>query len=130
MSFHTLLYFIKKKEKQSVFRYKLAAIVSGMEIFDLHLAYGMNPFGNLSSSNSAWTVLLSIYNLPPWFCNKRKYIMMSILISDPHHPSNCIGVYLRQLVDDLKLFLPPGIKVLDAYKRKTFTLRGMFLHHQ
>jgi hypothetical protein len=26
---------------------------------------GMNPFGDLSSSNSTWPVILTIYNIPP-----------------------------------------------------------------
>jgi hypothetical protein len=64
---------------------------------------GMNQFGNMSSSYSVWLVLMSIYNLPPWICNKRKYIMMSILISGPHQPINDIDVYLKPLMDDFKL---------------------------
>jgi len=32
---------------------------------------GMNPFSNMSSSHSVWPVLLTIYNLPPWVCNKK-----------------------------------------------------------
>ena len=87
---------------------------------------GMNPFGNMSSSHSVWPVLLSIYNLPPWLFTKRKYIMMSMLISGPHQPGNDIDVYLRPLVDDLKLLWSPGVeKVMDGYKREEFNLRGM-----
>ncbi|KAL4563368.1 hypothetical protein LXL04_027409 [Taraxacum kok-saghyz] len=46
---------------------------------------GINPFGNMSSRHSTWPVLLCIYNLPPWLCMKRKYIMMSLLIQGPTH---------------------------------------------
>ena len=28
----------------------------------------MNPFGDLSSSHITWSVILTIYNLPPWLC--------------------------------------------------------------
>ena len=73
---------------------------------------GMNPFGQMSSLHSVWPVLLSIYNVPPWLCNKRKYMMMSILISGPHQPGIDIDVYLRPLVDDLKTPWNDGI---DAY---------------
>ena len=87
---------------------------------------GMNPFGNMSSSHSVWPVLLSIYNLPPWLCNKRKYIMMPLLISGPHQPGNDIDVYLKPLVDDLKQLWSPGVEdVFDGYKQERFTLRGM-----
>jgi len=36
----------------------------------------MNPFGNLSTNDNSWPVLLMIYNLPPWLCIKQKYIML------------------------------------------------------
>jgi hypothetical protein len=39
----------------------------------------MNPFMN----NSTLPIVLTILNLSPWLCNKRKYIMMSGLISEP-----------------------------------------------
>jgi len=52
--------------------------------------------------------------------------MMSMLISGPHQPGNDIDVYLRPLVDDLKLLWSPGVeKVMDGYKREEFNLRGM-----
>ena len=41
---------------------------------------GMNPFGEQSCSHSTWPVTLCIYNLPPWLCMKRKFIMMPVLI--------------------------------------------------
>ena len=55
---------------------------------------GINPFGNLCSSHSSWLVLLMIYNLPPWLCMKRKYIMLCMMIAGPRQPSNDIDVYL------------------------------------
>ena len=69
---------------------------------------GMNPFGQMSSSHSVWPVLVSIYNLPPWLCNKRKYMMMSMIISGPHQPGVDIDVYMRPLVDDLKTLWSEG----------------------
>ena len=79
----------------------------------------------MSTSYSVWHVILSIYNLPPWVCTKRKYMMMSMLISGPHQPGNDIDVYLRPLVDDLKKLWSQGIEVYNGYKHETFTLRGM-----
>ena len=40
----------------------------------------MNPFGDMSTNHSTWPVLLCIYNLAPWLCMKKKYIMMSMII--------------------------------------------------
>ena len=52
--------------------------------------YGMNPFGEQSSSHSTWPVALCIYNLPPWLCMKRKFIMMPVLIQGPKQPGNAL----------------------------------------
>jgi hypothetical protein len=62
---------------------------------------GMNPFGEQSSSHSTWLVTLCIYNLPPWLCMKRKFIMMPVLIQGPKQPGNNIDMYLRPLVEEL-----------------------------
>ena len=44
---------------------------------------GINPFGEQSCSHSTWPVILCIYNLSPWLCMKRKFIMMPVLIQGP-----------------------------------------------
>jgi hypothetical protein len=41
---------------------------------------GMNSFGNFSTNHSTWPVNLGIYNISPWLCMKRKYIMLALLI--------------------------------------------------
>ncbi|WCJ37799.1 hypothetical protein M5689_018900 [Euphorbia peplus] len=86
---------------------------------------GMNPFGTLSTQYNTWPVLLTIYNLPPWLCMKRRYIMLSLLISGPKQPGNDIDVYLAPLIEDLKLLWDEGVPVFDAYSRTDFTLRAM-----
>ncbi|GKA58505.1 uncharacterized protein Tco_0757693 [Tanacetum coccineum] len=86
---------------------------------------GFNPFGNMSSCHSTWPVLLCNYNLPPWLCMKRKYIMMSLLIQGPKQPGNDIDVYLKPLIDDLIKLWELGVKVYDAYSKNYFTLRAM-----
>jgi hypothetical protein len=62
---------------------------------------GMKSFMN-SSTHSTWPIVLLILNLPPWLCNKRKYIMMSGLILGPQELGNDIDTYFRHLVEDLK----------------------------
>ncbi|KAK1645997.1 hypothetical protein QYE76_063802 [Lolium multiflorum] len=87
---------------------------------------GMNPFGEQSSSHSTWPVTLCIYNLPPWLCMKRKFIMMSVLIQGPKQPGNDIDVYLRPLVDELlQLWGRPGVRVWDEHKEEEFDLRAL-----
>ncbi|XP_028758521.1 uncharacterized protein LOC114717527 [Neltuma alba] len=86
---------------------------------------GMNPYGNLNSQHSSWPVLLVIYNLPPWLCMKRKYIMLYLMISGPRQPGNDIDVYLAPLIDDLKMMWEVGVDVFDAYHEESFKLRAM-----
>ena len=64
---------------------------------------GMNPFYEQSSGHSTWPVTLCIYNLPPWLCMKRKFIIMLMHILGPKQPGNDIDVYLKPLIDDLLL---------------------------
>ena len=83
----------------------------------------MNPFGEQSSSHRTWPVTLSIYNLPPWLCMKRKFIMMHVLIQGPKQPGNDIDVYLRPLIDELLiLWNKEGVRVWDEYKQEHFDL--------
>jgi hypothetical protein len=86
---------------------------------------GMNPYGNLSSIHSSWPVLLIIYNLSPSICMKRKYIMLSMMISGPRQPGNDIDVYLSPLIEDLRLLWEEGVDVLDAYSNENFKMRAM-----
>ena len=68
---------------------------------------GMNPFGNLSSNHSSWSVLLV----------KRKYMMLSMMISGPKQPGNDIDVYLNPLIENLKLLWNEGVVV---FKNESF----------
>ncbi|XP_014631515.1 uncharacterized protein [Glycine max] len=87
---------------------------------------GMNPFGTLTTNHSSWPVLLFIYNLPPWLCMKRKYVMLSMMIAGPRQPGNDIDVYLRPLIDDLRKLWDEGVDVWDANLQHAFKLRAMF----
>ena len=87
---------------------------------------GMNPFGEQSCSHRTWAVTLCIYNLPPWLCMKRKFIMMPVLIQGPKQPGNDIDVYLRPLVEELlQLWAKPGVRMWDEHVQKSFDLRAL-----
>jgi hypothetical protein len=87
---------------------------------------GFNPFGEQSSSHSTWPVTLCIYNLPPWLCMKRKFIMMPVLIQGPRQPGNDIDVYLRPLVEELQqLWREEGVTMWDEHKQEEFNLRAL-----
>jgi hypothetical protein len=85
----------------------------------------MNPFTN-SSTHSTWSIVLMILNIPPWLCNKRKYIMMSGLIPRPQQHRNNIDTYFSPLVEDLKeLWYNNEVRVWDEHKREYFGLKAI-----
>ena len=85
----------------------------------------MNPYGSLSTQHSSWPVLQVIYNLPPWLCMKRKYMMLSMMISGPRQPGNDIDVYLSPLTEDLTKLWDEGVLVFDGFRNKTFQMCAM-----
>ncbi|CAL8085665.1 unnamed protein product [Prunus armeniaca] len=61
---------------------------------------GFNPYGVLNQHHSTWPIFVFSYNLPPWKCMKKEYMMLTVLITED--PGRSIDVYLRPLVDELK----------------------------
>ncbi|CAM8993530.1 unnamed protein product [Rhodiola kirilowii] len=88
---------------------------------------GVNPHGNLSSQHSTWPVILVIYNLPPKLTMKRRYMMLSLLISGPRQPGNDIDVYLAPLIDDMKLLWDKGVRTYDASRQEYFNMRAILM---
>ena len=54
----------------------------------------INPHSSLSSRYSCWPIILVTYNLPLWLYMKRKFMMLSLLISGLKQPRNDIDIYL------------------------------------
>jgi hypothetical protein len=53
-------------------------------------------------------------------------MMLTILVSEPKQPGDRIDVYMRPLVDVLKILWKPGVsEVWDEYKREEFRMHGM-----
>ncbi|XP_073018111.1 uncharacterized protein [Primulina eburnea] len=90
-------------------------------------ADGINPYSNLSSRYSCWPIMLVTFNLPPNMCMKRKFIMLTMLISGPKQPGNDIDVYLDVLVEDLQRLWEGVDGFYDAYRRQFFTLKAVLL---
>ncbi|KAI5313779.1 hypothetical protein L3X38_042955 [Prunus dulcis] len=61
---------------------------------------GFNSYEVLNQHHSTWPIFIFPYNLPPWKCMKKQYMMMTVLIIED--PSRSTDVYLRPLVDELK----------------------------
>jgi hypothetical protein len=93
-------------------------------------ADGVNPFKQTRSTWSTWPVTLLNYNLPPWLCTKKFFVLLALLIPWKESvTSEVIDVYLEPLVEEL-LQLWYGIPAYDITKEptlRTFTLRAVLL---
>jgi hypothetical protein len=93
-------------------------------------ADGVNPFKQTRSTWSTWPVTLLNYNLPPWLCTKKFFILLTLLIPGKQSvTSEHLDVYLEPLVEEL-LQLWEGVSAYDVHKDvgyREFTLRGMLL---
>lgn len=102
----------------------------GDEARNLQLALsadGVNPHRTLSSRYSCWPVILAIYNLPPWMCMRKKYLMLTLIIPGPSQPGNDIDVYLKPLIYDMLLLWTDGVETYDVYRKSTFILRSILM---
>jgi len=86
---------------------------------------GMNPFAERSSKHSTWPVILTIYNLPPWLMQKRKYLLLTLLISGPVQPGVDMDVFLEPMMEEMKMLWEKGVQMLDEYRKDSFTLRAI-----
>ena len=89
--------------------------------------YGINPHNSLSRKHSCWPILMIIYNLPPWLCMKRTFMMLSLLILGPRKPGNDIDIYLAPLMENLKTLWEVGVQAYDVHQQEFFTLRVVLL---
>ena len=65
---------------------------------------GFDPFRDAHERDyTVWLVVVVVYNLPPSMCTKAPYMFMALLIPGPKDPTKDLHVYLRPLIDDLKV---------------------------
>jgi hypothetical protein len=86
---------------------------------------GMNPFGELSSSHNTWPSVLTLYNLPPYLCQKCKYLMLTMLILGPRQPDNDIDMFLEPFMEEMQMLFDVGVQMVDASHKEKFTLKAI-----
>jgi hypothetical protein len=84
----------------------------------------MNPFSDLNNPHNTWPVILTIYNLPPYLCQKRRYLLLTVIISGPKQPDNDIHVFLELLMEDIKILWEDEVNMMEA-SLKEFTLKAI-----
>ena len=74
---------------------------------------GMNPFGQMRNPHITWPVILALYNIPSWLCHKRKYLLLTTLISGPKEIGNDIELFLEPLMEDMQKLWSEGVRMWD-----------------
>ncbi|CAM8992321.1 unnamed protein product [Rhodiola kirilowii] len=89
---------------------------------------GFCPFNNgYAKQYSVWPVILVVYNLPPSMSMKDPYMFMTLLIPGEKSPTKDINIYLRPLIEELKMLWDVGVQTFDKSSKENFTLRAALL---
>ena len=76
---------------------------------------GMNLFNERMSNHNTWPVILTMYNIPTWLCQMRKYLLLTILISGPKQPDIDIDVFLKPLMQEIGRLWRHGELMYDTF---------------
>jgi hypothetical protein len=89
---------------------------------------GMNHFGEMRNPHSTWSVIMCIFNLPPWLCHKRKYLLLTTLISGPKQAGIDIDVFLEPLMEEMQKFWEHGVNVWDECNKQHLNLKAIIFY--
>jgi hypothetical protein len=67
------------------------------------------------SDHNTWPVILTMYNIPTWLCQKRKYLFLTVLISSPQQPDIDIDVFLEPVMQEFERLWKFGELMYDAF---------------
>jgi hypothetical protein len=63
---------------------------------------GINPFNERMSDHNTWPVILTMYNIPTWLCQKRKYRFLNVIVSGPQQPGFDMDVFLEPVMEEFE----------------------------
>ncbi|KAL9674184.1 hypothetical protein QQ045_030454 [Rhodiola kirilowii] len=88
---------------------------------------GFNPFGVSGLSHSTWPIIVMPYNFSPSMCMKKEFNILSMLISGPKSPGKCLNVFMRPLIDELKILWDTGVPTYDRHDGSSFMMKAAVL---
>lgn len=88
---------------------------------------GFAPFDKTGRIYSCWPVIITPYNLPPWMCMRREFMFLTIIIPGPSDPTRKIDVYLRPLIDELKMLWEDGVMTYDVSLKQNFLMKAALM---
>jgi hypothetical protein len=84
---------------------------------------GFNLFGSFAPPYSCWSVILTVYNLPPGMCMRPKFMFLSTVIPSPSSPGWITDVCLRPLIDELVQLWSSEALTYDISRKQNFVIR-------
>jgi hypothetical protein len=66
-----------------------------------------------------------MYNIPTWLCQKRKYLLLTILIQGSKQLGIDIDVFLEPLMQEMERLWRHGGPMYDAFRKEDFICRAM-----
>ena len=88
---------------------------------------GFAPFNKTGMNYSCWPVIVTPYNLPPSMCMRREFLFLNVLVPGPSNLKKKIDVYLRPLIDKLKMLWSEGVLTYDVSLRQNFTIQAALM---
>lgn len=83
--------------------------------------------GFASQPYSVWSVIMVAYNLPPSMCIRDPYLFLNLLISEDRSPTKDINVYMRPLVDEIKMLWETVVQTYDKSEMENFVMKAALL---
>jgi hypothetical protein len=75
-----------------------------------------------------WPVIMCIFNLPPWLCHTRKYLLLTTIISGPKQAGIDIDVFLDPLMKGLHKLWEYVVTIWDEYSKQHFNLKVIIFY--
>ena len=85
---------------------------------------GFSPYGSTAVPYSAWPAIAIPYNFPPSLCMKKEFNMLVMLISGPKSPGKCLNMFMRPMIEELKMLWETGVPTWDRYGEEAFNMRA------
>ncbi|GMI90261.1 hypothetical protein HRI_002695400 [Hibiscus trionum] len=88
---------------------------------------GFQPFGQSRQQYSLWSVIVTLYNLPPYMCMKDEFMFLTIIVSGPRNLKYNIDVFLQPFIAKLMYFLDVWEVTYDLSTKQNFQLSDALL---
>ncbi|CAM8998991.1 unnamed protein product [Rhodiola kirilowii] len=84
---------------------------------------GFNPFGVSGLSHCTWPIIVML----PWMCMNKEFNILAMLISGPKSPGKCLNVFMRPLIDELKMLWNTGVATFDHFSGSSFNMKAAII---